>query len=952
MSDIKYTNFYGRVLPGTAANTKWVIGTSATESLYGSSQNDAIYSYGGDDVMTGGRGDDIYYVTSTKATVVEKADEGVDTVRVSSVNYQLPDNVENLIVAGSYWKGGLTGVGNGLANVIMGDGNAQTFDGRGGDDVITGGGGGDRFVFQKGSGHDVVTDFHVGKGGDTIALQDYAFKSFAEVQSAMTQAGDDVVLKLSDTDAVLFRNTKVAQFTADNVALPLNLSGMKLTFSDEFNGPLSLYDFKTGTGTWVTSYGWNGWDSKESHVLGTASGETEIYVDPSYKGTGSAPLGLNPFSVQDGHLTITADKIPEAMKSSLYGMDLYSGLLTTRQSFAQTYGYFEISAKMPSAEGAWPAFWLYGAQKDNPSEIDVFEVQGGTPGTIHTSAHDKSLSGGQVGTTAFVSDAAAQFHRYGVLWDAQHITYYIDGLEVYQIATPENMHRPMYMLVNLATGSWGGTADPATFKASMDIDYIRAYSLADAGDAVSPPADKVTVTGTLGADVLRSTPLTTKLVGYLGDDTYFIDHEGVTISEPGGGGRDQVVTTLLSYVLPDNVEDLTYAGTGDFKGTGNALANTITGGAGADRLDGGAGADKMIGGAGDDVYIVDNVNDVVIETIGGGYDTVFASTPQYRLGVGQAIERLVGTAEGPQALYGNEFANEIVGTDAINVIDGGAGADTMRGLGGNDTYFVDNVGDRVIELANQGYDTIKTTLSSFTLPDNVEVLTFIGLGNFSGTGNALANVITGGAGNDRLDGGGGMDRLVGGAGDDTYIFRGQETITELAGEGRDTEISMVASAMAAANVEVLRFDGVQNVFAYANAQGTEIHGTAGNDQLFGGAGKDILFGGGGRDIMRGGANADIFVLNAPDSGTVRIVDLNPGEDRIAIKASDYGISSLADLPLLKATVGLGYAGQGHEALIYDPMGRLYLDGGKGGAPTLVATFDNRPDLHTSDLLLI
>ncbi|MBW9056740.1 protease, partial [Rhizobium mesosinicum] len=65
-----------------------------------------------------------------------------------------------------------------------------------------------------------------------------------------------------------------------------------------------------------------------------------------------------------------------------------------------------------------------------------------------------------------------------------------------------------------------------------------------------------------------------------------------------------------------NVENLTFTGSGNFAGTGNALANIITGGAGNDTLDGGAGADTLIGGAGDDTYIVDAASDVVTEAAG------------------------------------------------------------------------------------------------------------------------------------------------------------------------------------------------------------------------------------------------------------------------------------------------------------------------------------------------
>ncbi|MDF3606198.1 hypothetical protein PE067_08675 [Paracoccus sp. DMF-8] len=133
---------------------------------------------------------------------------------------------------------------------------------------------------------------------------------------------------------------------------------------------------------------------------------------------------------------------------------------------------------------------------------------------------------------------------------------------------------------------------------------------------------------------------------------------------------------------------------------------------------------------------------------------------------------------------GNDTLNGGAGADTLN---GGAGADRMLGGLGNDIYIVDNAGDRVIELAGQGTDTVRSTVN-FTLGANVENLVLLGNGDLAGTGNALSNSITGnagdnilrgglgadilngGAGDDRLTGGLGADRLTGGAGADVFVF--------------------------------------------------------------------------------------------------------------------------------------------------------------------------------------
>ena len=94
----------------------------------------------------------------------------------------------------------------------------------------------------------------------------------------------------------------------------------------------------------------------------------------------------------------------------------------------------------------------------------------------------------------------------------------------------------------------------------------------------------------------------------------------------------------------------------------------------------------------------------------------------------------------------------------------------MAGGIGNDTYVVDNVGDVVIEGVGEGIDTVQTALANYILGANVENLIYTGNGNFTGTGNALANTIRGRNGADHLTGGAGNDFLNGGAGNDVFVF--------------------------------------------------------------------------------------------------------------------------------------------------------------------------------------
>jgi serralysin len=167
--------------------------------------------------------------------------------------------------------------------------------------------------------------------------------------------------------------------------------------------------------------------------------------------------------------------------------------------------------------------------------------------------------------------------------------------------------------------------------------------------------------------------------------------------------------------------------------------------------------------------VMQGVN-VKIDLLGTGEIHTSATTT---LKSGATALKLLGLE--PLNGTGNAANNIIWGNKAANVLNGLAGADTMRGGLGNDTYYVDNAGDKVIELSGQGTDRVIATVSH-VLAGYVENLTLGGTTAINGTGNGLNNIIvgnaadntlSGGAGNDTLSGAAGNDRLNGGTGNDT-----------------------------------------------------------------------------------------------------------------------------------------------------------------------------------------
>ncbi|NKK22852.1 hypothetical protein GFL67_22175, partial [Rhizobium leguminosarum bv. viciae] len=169
------------------------------------------------------------------------------------------------------------------------------------------------------------------------------------------------------------------------------------------------------------------------------------------------------------------------------------------------------------------------------------------------------------------------------------------------------------------------------------------------------------------------------------------------------------------------------------------------------------------GGAGNDTYIVDSATDVINEAVSAGTDEIRTVLAAYSIAALVNVENLTYTGPASFAGTGNALANTITGGAFNDMLNGGAGADSLIGGEGNDTYIVDHAGDIVTEAADEGTDTVRTNLASYTLGSDLENLTYIGTVAFAGTGNDLDNTITGGAAIDTLSGGVGNDTLNGGA---------------------------------------------------------------------------------------------------------------------------------------------------------------------------------------------
>ena len=423
------------------------------------------------------------------------------------------------------------------------------------------------------------------------------------------------------------------------------------------------------------------------------------------------------------------------------------------------------------------------------------------------------------------------------------------------------------------------------------------------------------ISGGSGNDILLGTELSDTIDGGLGNDamsglggndTYIVDSYGDEVNEYAGEGID-LVRSSVSYWLSANVENLTLTGTA-YYGLGNELNNVITGNAadnylsggdGADNLSGGdgndvlsgdRGDDVMIGGLGDDEYFVDSARDQVLEGAGGGHDVVFSAV-SFSLAALSNVEDLEALGSGDINLTGNAQSNLLWGNDGDNILDGGAGADEMYGGAGNDDYYIDNVGDRVVEGLEGGTDSVVSTIALTTAIWGVENYTFntsaavhfttgdddnriiggtgadvitSGGGNDAIEGNAGDDNLNGGTGNDEIDGGTGSDVMAGGVGDDAYgVDSIGDVVIETSGlvGGFDLVYSTISIKGLWDSVEAAQLLGAGNLNVNGNTSDNMLLGNIGNNIINGADGDDTIQGSRGNDTVSGGLGHDSFYFD-------------------------------------------------------------------------------------------
>jgi Ca2+-binding RTX toxin-like protein len=194
-------------IPGEFNTGADISGGGGDDQLTGGAGRDTLDGGTGADVMAGGRGDDRYVVDSAGDVVTEAATSGFDEV-IASIDYTLTEHVENLTLTGAAVTGqGNVGNnlirGNDASNVLIGLEGKDRLQGGRGDDILDGGEGNDLYVYVAGDGNDTIVSGGAASGVDTLRIFGFEPHQVSAFQSA---SGSDVILRLVDGSRIVLQD--------------------------------------------------------------------------------------------------------------------------------------------------------------------------------------------------------------------------------------------------------------------------------------------------------------------------------------------------------------------------------------------------------------------------------------------------------------------------------------------------------------------------------------------------------------------------------------------------------------------------------------------------------------------------------------------------------------------------------------------------------------------------
>ncbi|MFW2828914.1 calcium-binding protein [Sphingomonas sp. ID0503] len=959
-----------------------LIGNGKNNSIKATKNADTLDGRAGADTLTGGLGNDIYYVDARADVVKELAKQGTDTIR-SSVDYDLPSNVEYLVLTGTAITGRGNGgdnrvTGNAPANVLIGGAGADLLDGGAGNDeldggigkdTLTGGSGRDAFVFASAPGAsniDRITDFRTGT--DTILLSRPAFSKLGlgtlddaafRLGSAAKDGSDRIIYDKArgtlwyDADgngkgkavaiATLGKGTALAatdlhvydakaDFTFDLAGKTYGKDAFGFVFDDFYYSVDASFDEGGSVGPF------------EGGVRGSVKAEAGLRAEMRFTSSTYDAVGGLDVTETTSKLAGVIDKKPYVLVGSTLhgaadasitggaGKDNFIDIFVGAKVAASAGAYAEVDLGALGSPGVDFDFSVSATAgiDEHITADDAFVKDGdygsfsvSLPKPVNDSDGYDTQAGAYGGTAIVVTATSDSFISVNADLSAM-IAKVLDGIP--GVGTLFKEHKEE---ADLGIASFG-----VSFQA-IDLDMHGDVSMKE--KVVFDPRILVTARSSFGETVKGTS--TDKLA----------------FATPEGEGK---IVIDLSYQAEAVVTSTVYAHVGatfaaKFLHARLWEENDVPG---IPNADFGVSAydfeDKF---AGTDIELAKATRTIAIPGVSTGQVTT--QYEKFRTTKGSGDSWSLTTHQIIAA--GNAAANKFVGNDYGNRITGAAGADTLSGKDGDDT--LDGGAGKDVLYGNAGKDTVLAGA------DNDVV--FGASGNDNIDGGDANDALYGDEGNDSLTGGKGDDTLYGGAGDDTLdggdgrnVYYGGAGKDRMAGTGRndtfyiddigdealdgtvgdhDTVYTSVNYETGWYRIEKVVLTGKRNITARGNKDdATWLIGNSGNNVLWGGAGDDTLDGGAGADTLYGGPGDDTFVIDSTKD-ELRL-DAGPEAERDSIISSvSFTLRARVDAFMsdarlfnltLTGTKAINGTGNGHANLIIGNDAANVLDGRGAGGP--------------------
>lgn len=911
LNDSKYASIENATLSGNLAlnltgtsGDNVLVGNAAANIIIGGDGNDKLDGGAGIDKLDGGSGNDIYVIDVAGDKITDAS--GTDEVQSATLSLNLATLsggvIENATLLGA---AALNAFGNTGSNVLTGNDGDNYLDGGAGDDTLSGGKGNDTLV--GGAGNDEMTG---GTGNDIYVFDSAGDKAHESVGGG---TGDEIY---STNKSLIALTTNIENYY---YAGKEDWTFVGDTGNNLIVGGSGINNLHGDAGA-DTLYG----GAKADTIFGDAGNDVLRGGDGNDTLTGgsndddlSGGAGNDIMDGGTGSDYYTIEQIGDTIIGETAGsgtQDTIRTVLELNLNDAK-WDYIEnillYSSKGLKATGDEGANIIYGSLGNDTivggagndtllSSHPTYNTLAGGSDKISGDAGNDTIIGG-AGNDTILGGADNDTLTGGLGNDSLDGGTGIDAMtggfgdDSYVVDNVGDT------VIETATGGTDKINSSIDFDLSVGGANVENLTLTGTGNinATGSGTDNI-LTGNSGDNVLNGGAGKDTMIGGAGNDTYIVDNVGDKVTETlaGAAGGVDLVKSGIDFNLTAlaNIENLTLTGTA-VTGTGNALnnsitgnasANTLNGGAGDDTLDGGLGADQLFGGAGNDTYVIDDAGDVVTEKSGEGSDTVASANDALLTKLISNVENYTYTGSNNWTFTGDAANNTLKGgsgADTLNggigndVLDGGTGADQLTGGVGNDSYYIDDTGDVVAEQANEGIDTVYTSIDLNLATKNwdaIESVIVTDTGDHVITGNDLNNSLTGGIGNDTLDGGVGVDTLKGGKGDDGYIVdliaaggvaKLQDTVTENLDEGSDTIILRTAGDLGLTKATTLILGAnIENLDASSTGNNMlNLTGNALDNKLTGNDADNVLDGGLGADTLSGGAGNDIYIVDQSDT---------------------------------------------------------------------------------------